>query len=122
MAAASKWQDWASFALGLWLALSPWLVGYSEHDAATANSAFAGLALALVSHFEASFDGEDMEWLILAVGVWLVAAPFLCGFMSVPVAAANSIAVGICVAALAGSALELDRQIARWWDKSVAGH
>lgn len=122
MAAASKWQDWASFALGLWLALSPWLVGYAEHAAATANAAFAGLALALVSHFEASFDGEDMEWLILAVGIWLVAAPLLCGFMSVPAAAANSIVVGAGVAALAGSALELDREIARWWGKSVAGH
>ena len=34
-----RWQDWASFALGLWLAVSPWLADYAAHDVATANAA-----------------------------------------------------------------------------------
>ena len=75
--ASTKWQDWASFVLGLWLALSPWAAGYHEHEAATMNAIFVGLGLALASHFECvACDDMPVEWLNLAVGLWLVWAPF----------------------------------------------
>lgn len=122
MAATARWQDWASFALGLWLALSPWIVGYAEHEAATANAAVVGLALALGSHFEVSLDEISAEWLNLAAGLWLVVAPFALGFSAVAVPTANSIAVGAFVMALAASALSLDKEIGKWWHKRFAGH
>src|SRR5258707_11861414 len=56
MTAATKWQDWASFALGLWPPVSPWALGYSHLEAATANAAFMGLALALGSPFAVRLD------------------------------------------------------------------
>jgi hypothetical protein len=119
MAAAAKWQDWASFVLGLWLAVSPWLVGYAEHEAATANAIIVGLALALGSHFECVACAEELraEWVNLVVGVWLVGAPFTFDFGS-RVAAANSITVGAVVALLAASALSLDKQIGKLWHKA----
>jgi hypothetical protein len=120
--APARWQDWASFSLGLWLALSPWMVGYTEHESATGNAVFLGLALALGCHFEAACDLEAPEWLNLAAGLWLVIAPFALGFSAVHVATANSIVVGSLVAVLAGSALSLDKEIGRWWHKRVAGH
>ena len=92
---SAKWQDWASFALGLWLALSPWIAGYAEHAGATANAVTAGLVLALASHFECVACEEDLpvEWLNLALGAWLVCAPIVIDLGS-RVAAANSLAVG----------------------------
>ena len=118
MAATEKWQDWASFALGLWLAVSPWMAGYAEHDAATANAVIVGLALALGSHFECvACDDAPAEWINLAVGLWLVCAPFTLGFSS-RVGMANSIVVGISVAALAASALSLDKQIGKLWHRA----
>ena len=121
MGATARWQEWTSFALGLWLAVSPWIVGYSEHEAATTNAAFIGLALALAAHFEATFDQISAEWLNLGIGLWLVAAPFVVGFAAASVAAANSIAVGTLVVVLAGSALSLDKEISRLWHKLLAG-
>jgi hypothetical protein len=109
MAPVTRWQEWASFVLALWLAVSPWLAGYAENAPATANAAFVGLALALASHFEASFDDVAGEWLNLAAGLWLMAAPFALGFSTAPVAAANSMAVGGCITALAVSSLGLDK-------------
>ena len=106
------WQHWAIFALALWLAVSPWLVGYAGRAAATANAAVAGLALALAAHFEASCE-LSVEWLNFAAGAWLIAAPFLLGFDSDGVAAASSVAVGAAVAGLAASSLELDRRLLR---------
>ena len=102
----ARWQEWAIFSLGLWLAVSPWLVGYAWHPAATANAALAGLALALAAHFEASCE-VSIEWLHLGAGLWLLVAPFLLGFDGVPVAAADSVAVGAAVAVLAASSLEI---------------
>jgi SPW repeat len=120
-AATARWQDWASFVLGLWLALSPWLVGYSENEAATANAVFVGLALALGAHFEATFDELGAQWLNIAGGLWLLLAPFVVGFNFHAVATANSIAVGTLVIALAASAMSLDKEIGKWWHNRFAG-
>jgi hypothetical protein len=112
--ATARWQDWASFALGLWLAMSPWILGYASHDAATANAAFVGLTLALGSHFEVSFDELSVEWFNMAVGLWLVAAPFIVGFGANTEASANCVVVGALVTALAASALSLDKGLEKW--------
>ena len=116
--ATTKWQDWTSFALGLWLAVSPWLAGYAHHDAATANAVLVGLALALASHFEClACDEAPAEWLNLAAGVWLVWAPFGLEFAS-RVASANAVAVGVFVSLLAVSALSLDKHFGRLWHRA----
>src|SRR5512138_3141050 len=111
----TKWQDWASFVLGLWLAVSPWLAGYAEHDAATAHAVGVGLLLALASHIECvACHDMPAEWFNLAAGAWVVCAPFILEFSS-PVAIANCVVVGALIAALAASALSLDKQIGRLW-------
>lgn len=120
--ATVRWQEWASFALGLWLAVSPWLADYADNEAATANAAVVGLLLALGSHFQVSFEHSSAEWLILAAGLWLVAAPFTVGFSTATVPTANCLAVGMFVMALAASALSLDKEIGKWWHKRFAGH
>src|SRR2546428_3985093 len=112
--ATARWQEWASFVLGLWLAMSPWIFGYADDQLApTANAAFLGIALALGSHFEASLDECSAEWLNVAAGLWLVMAPFVLGFSSATLPTANSVAVGTLVMVLAGSALSLDKEIGK---------
>lgn len=120
MTAATRWQDWTSFALGLWLAMSPWILGYSGHEAATANAAFAGLALALGSHFEVSFDEAAIEWFSLALGLWLAGSPFVLGFTALPDVTANCVVVGTLVVVLSASALSLDKEIEKWWRQGRA--
>lgn len=117
MGTTTRWQEWAGFALGLWLAVSPWIAGYAAHDAATANAVFVGLALALGSHFAAALDEVSAEWLSLAAGLWLTAAPFVLDFSAAAVPTANCIAVGTFVAALAFSALSLDKEIEKLWHR-----
>src|SRR5437868_13058059 len=94
MGNAAKWQDWASFALGLWLALSPWLAGYADNETATTNAAFVGTALALGAHFEVGLCEVSAEWLNVAVGLWLMCAPFVLGFDGAGVPAAIGLSVG----------------------------
>jgi hypothetical protein len=106
---ARRWQEWTSFALGLWLAVSPWLAGYADQPAATANAVFLGLAIALSSHFHATLDACHGEWLNLAAGLWCAVAPFYLGYAHA-VATATSVAVGALTAGLAASALSWSRQ------------
>jgi hypothetical protein len=113
----SRWQDWTSFALGLWLSVSPWIVGYESDHAATANAVFVGVSLALGAQFEIGLGELWAEWLNLAVGLWLPAAPFLLEFAPAPVATANCIVVGCFVCGLAASALHLDKDVARLLQK-----
>ena len=116
------WQDWASYGLALWLAVSPWLADYVTHDAATANAAVCGLALAVVAHFGGTCEHMSCEWVNLGGGLWLVAAPFVLGFSGHHVAAINCIAVGTCIAFLSAWALHLDREVGRLWHRLIAGH
>jgi hypothetical protein len=115
-----RWQDWASFALGLWLAVSPWLADYAAHDAATANAASMGLALALFAHFGFTCDHLSCEWLNLAGGLWLLVSPFVLGFEGNSVAAVNAVVVGAFIALLSAWALELDREVGRLWHRLIA--
>lgn len=117
-----RWQDWASFALALWLAVSPWLADYAAQDAATANAAVVGLTLALLVHFGFSCDHLSCEWLSLGGGLWLMSAPFALGFESNHVAAVNAVVVGGFIALLSAWALELNREVGRLWQRLIAGH
>ena len=117
-----RWQDWASFALGLWLAVSPWIADYAAHDAATANAVFAGITLALLAHFGYSCEHMSCEWLNLAGGLWLLGSPFVLGFEASNVAAVNAVVVGAFVALLSAWALELDREVGKLWHRVMAGH
>ena len=117
-----RWQDWASFGLGLWLAVSPWLAGYAAHDVATANAAVSGLALAVAAHVGFTCEHMSCEWMNLVGGLWLVAAPFLLGFSSQHVATLNAVAVGALITFFSAWTLELDRGLGRLWHRLIAGH
>jgi len=117
MTGTARWQDWTSFGLGLWLAVSPWIIGYEADHAATANAVFVGVALAVGAHFEIGLDELWTEWVNLTVGLWLLAAPFLFSFTTGMVATVHCIAVGCLICWLAASALQLDKEMGRLLQK-----
>src|SRR4026207_2110993 len=95
MVGTARWQDWTSFGLGLWLAVSPWIVGYDPEFAAAAKAGFlrgpraarapanavlVGVALAMGAHFNIVLDELWTEWLNFAAGLWLLGAPFFLEF------------------------------------------
>ena len=42
---ALQWEDWVGVALGAWLAVSPWVLGFSDNTMATTNALFMGTVL-----------------------------------------------------------------------------
>jgi hypothetical protein len=111
-----KWEDGVGFALGIWLAISPWVLGYGEHYAATANAVLLGIILASgeLMHLGRHEDAE--EWLDLIAGLWLVVSPLALGFESLASASFNAIAVGLLSVMFGAWALSpLDARIAELW-------
>ena len=94
-----RWQDWANVVLGVWLILSPAILGYAEAGTLAAphsyaiGIAIAAFALAALYRFYRWEEGVN-----LALGLWLIAAPFVLGFSHIDAAAWNHVIVGVLVA------------------------
>lgn len=98
------WQDWLSWALGFWLLLSPWTLGYSDDTMATRNAVVIGFVLIFAEAVTLTAFRPWEEWASALIGAWLVIAPFVLDMLS-PVGIANAVIVGGIVVLL--SAYEL---------------
>ena len=101
--------------LGLWLAVSPLVLGYTESDPAR-HDTLGGVAIAVIAATRLSTLPwvAALGWLNAALGMWLVAAALWLAESTV--ASWNEAIVGALVAivaALAGSATESARRPAR---------
>lgn len=107
----NRWPDWLNLAVGAWLFVSPWVLGYTG-DTASEWSAWllgAGIAAIAVIALVAPASALDEGVGVLA-GVALFVAPWLFGYSDVSDAATNSWLFGIVVALLALSGLGESRR------------
>ncbi|HEX2316721.1 MAG TPA: SPW repeat protein [Thermomonospora sp.] len=64
---------------GLWLAISPWVVGFEGMTNLAVNNLITGIALALLAVGFASAFGRThgMTWIAPVIGVWTIIAPWI---------------------------------------------
>lgn len=118
-----QWEDWAGIAVGVWLLVSPWVLGYSDHYAATMNAVLLGVVLAVVELLNLDQHQPVEEWIDLVAGVWLLVAPVVLGFGSEVVAAVNCMFAGVLTILFAVWALSpLDARIRLWWHGHRSRH
>jgi len=96
-----KWQDWANLVLGLWLVLSPWILGFSGTSSATWNAVLLGLAVGLLSLLRLQGGPLWEEGANVVLGVWLILSPWILGFSGEAGATWNAVIVGLLVGLLA---------------------
>lgn len=88
--------------LGLWLVVAPFMLAYTGN--AFINDMLCGLAIAVLGGLRVvhpTLATKPASWVNLAIGGWLVVAPFVLDYLSGP-AAWNDVAVGILVLMFAG--------------------
>ncbi|XUM23289.1 SPW repeat protein [Bradyrhizobium oligotrophicum S58] len=95
--------DLYTLGCGLFLAIAPWLFGFAR-SAGRIDAQLAGAAVVVLSLGGLLAFADWEEWLKVALGLWLVAAPWLLGFVHTS-AMHVSIIIGIAVTFL--SLLEL---------------
>jgi hypothetical protein len=97
-----RFQDWINLVLAAFLFVSPWLFGFTSHSLASWNAwicgaVIAALALAAIVRF-----AEWEEWINVALGAWLVIAPWILGFTAVAAAMWTHVILGLVILVFAG--------------------
>ncbi len=89
--------------VGLWLIVSPFILGYAGIDAALWNSLIVGVivvGIALVRGFSAE-SPPWLSWISVVLGLWLIVAPFVLAFNGLNLQHWNTTLSGIVLASLA---------------------
>lgn len=81
-------------ALGIWLIISPFVLGYTHNDTAKWNDIASGIAVALVA-----LRGWSV-WNV-ALGIWLIISPFVLGFANAPTLLWNNVILGALIGIVA---------------------
>lgn len=94
--------DIVNLIVGVALALTPWVLGYTATMAAAWNAWVVGAIIALVAIGALVAFAEWEEWVNLVLGLWAIVSPWLLGFSAVTGAVWAHVIAGIIVAVLAG--------------------
>lgn len=95
--------DGLVFLTGLYLAISPWVVGFSAMRSIAVNDLITGIALALIGAGLASAYGRThgMAWVAPIVGIWTIITPWVIRGGVASTATAGTIANNVAVGAVA---------------------
>lgn len=71
--------DGLTFLGGLYLAMSPWVIGFTDHSSLTASNLFTGIALAVLAlGFAAAYERtHGIAWVAPVIALWTIVAPWL---------------------------------------------
>jgi hypothetical protein len=99
---------------GLYLAISPWILGFTNLSALTVNNLITGITVALLTAGFASAFGRThgLAWVAPIIGTWTIVAPWVVSGAAdtTTTITSNAIAGGICVlVGLAAMAVGLRR-------------
>lgn len=66
-----------TFLVGLYLAISPWVVGFNGFTTLTGNDLIVGIALAVLALGFAHGRTHGITWVAPLLGVWTIIAPWI---------------------------------------------
>lgn len=108
------WQDPINIVIAIWLIASPWVIGYVDYTAATANSVAVGTLLAAAALGAIFVPRAWEEWTEVLLGLWMILSPWVLGFAAAGAATANAVVSGLVVIALALWVLATDKDYGGW--------
>lgn len=111
------WQDPVNALIGVFLILSPWLLGYAGEMSALANALLAGALLVAVALGAMFMPRAWEEWSEAVIGLWLLASPWIVGFAAQAHARNAALIAGIVVLVLALWTLAADKDYSAWMHK-----
>lgn len=104
------WQDWGSALLGVWVFVTPWVLGTPD-SAAAWNFWIVGGALIAIAVAELVAFKYWKEWAIAAAGTWLFLSPRLVEFTEARALTWSAALCGLAVVAFAAWAIGDAHQI-----------
>jgi hypothetical protein len=102
--------DWLNVALGAWLFLTPWLLGYASTRVASWNAWLCGLAIAALAAKALVDFAEWEEWMNVILGLWVAASPWFVETLHEPLPQTMHLVLGLGVVATAAVHLWMIRR------------
>jgi uncharacterized membrane protein HdeD (DUF308 family) len=93
--------DVVNLVVGVWLFLSPWILGFAPQMEVSWNAWLSGIVVAGLAVAALAAFAEWQEWLNLITGIWVAISPWVVGFSANATATRNHIVVGVIVAVVA---------------------
>jgi hypothetical protein len=119
MKQVKHWQDPVNAALGAWLLVSPWVLGFEGVVVAVLSTLAIGALLIVCNLGAISVPQAWEEWLDALLGAALMLAPVVLGFDAVDAALLNALVIGGAVTLLAVWVLVTDNDFAGTWERLV---
>jgi predicted MFS family arabinose efflux permease len=110
-----RWQDMVILLLGVWLFISPWVLGYPGDSPIAMNAYVAGVIIAALAAFDLY---KTYAWAVivnLLVGLWVAVSPWVPALADRGAMLGNSVIVGAAVILLALWELQSDPDLHRQW-------
>jgi len=57
------WEEGVNFVLGVWLIVSPWVLGFSSYRNVTTSTVIVGVLVAVLATWSMAYDKDVMKWL-----------------------------------------------------------
>lgn len=87
---------------GIWLLISPFVLGFAAHQATT-NNVILGIVIGIIAAIRVlgAFNYPGLSWLNAVLGLWVMLSPWILNFGQYAVPTTNNVIVGILVVLLA---------------------
>ena len=98
--------SWINILLGVWVLISPYVLGFAYMHRPTWNNIITGVIIAILAIIRTSTNRQPAwSWMNTIAGIWLILSPFALNFVS-GVAFWNNVILGIIITIVAwGSAV-----------------
>lgn len=112
---AKRWQDGVILLLGVWLFISPWVMGYPSDSTPAVNAYIAGAIIAALAIFDLY---KTYVWAVLVniiVGAWVAASPWVVGVAGDGQMSMSMLVVGIATIVLGLWEMRSDPDLHQQW-------
>jgi hypothetical protein len=113
---AKRWQDQLILLLGVWLFVSPWVLGIPPGSLKAANACAVGAVMVVMAAFDLH---KTYLWAVavnILLGSWLAISPWVPALDDRGPMMSNSVIVGVAVVMLALWELQSDPELRRQWN------
>ncbi|MFP5390843.1 MAG: SPW repeat protein [Gammaproteobacteria bacterium] len=110
-----RWQDQLILLLGLWLLVSPFILGFPRDSLQALNAYVAGAVIAVLAAFDLY---KTHMWAVVVnmlVGLWVAVSPWVPLVASREALMTNNVIVGVAVLLLALWELRSDPELHTQW-------
>jgi intracellular septation protein A len=117
-----RWQDWVNVVVGVWVAISPWALGFANNQTAARTAWVLGAAIVVFAGIGIYMHEAWEEAINIILGVCLLGSPWALDFADQSTATANFAISGVLVVAFGLWAMLRDMDLMKMRDENRQAH